>query len=119
MNRLIIAMMLSAIVAPTVQAADDVAVSVRVWVDDGAPAQNAYVALVPVWRSWSAPLAEAIAENGTHIFTVPKGIYFFVAGVRGYDLASEGPFTLMSDSNGNVNAQLKPMTLSGWVITQF
>jgi hypothetical protein len=118
-HRLIIAMMLSVLVAPMSRAADDVAVSVRVWLDDGAPAQNAYVALVPVWRPWSAPLAEAIAENGTHIFTVPKGTYFFVAGVRGYDLASEGPFTLLSDSTGNATAQLKPMKkVSGVVLDE-
>src|SRR4051794_13248348 len=118
-NRLIIAIILSVLVAPMSRAADDVAVSVRVWLDDGAPAQNAYVALVPVWRPWSAPLAEAIAENGTHVFTVPKGIYFFVAGVRGYELASEGPFTLLSDSAGNANAQLKPVKkVSGVVVDE-
>ena len=120
MNRLIIVMAFCVSLASAASAADDVAVRVRVWTDDGEPAQNVYVALVPDWRPWSAPLAEAIAESGTHTFTVPKGTYHFVAGVRGYDIALEGPFKLFSDSNGNVSAHLKRLTttVSGFVVDE-
>jgi hypothetical protein len=120
-NRLIIGTLLCISLASAVYAADDVKVRVlvRVWNDDGTPLQNAYVALVPVWRPWSAPLAEAIAESGTQLFTVPKGAYFLVAGARGYDLASEGPFTLYTDVNGNLSAQLKRLkTVSGVVVDE-
>jgi hypothetical protein len=89
--------------------AGDVSVRVRVWTQRGLPASNAYVALVPVWRPWSAPLVEGIAENGSRTFHVPKGVYHFVAGARGFQVSTEGPFFFNDDAGGSVETELKPL----------
>ncbi len=58
---------------------------------DGQAVGRSWVALVPGWRPWSRPLAEAVADEGRAGFTVPPGEYRVVAGAEGHAVTTRGP----------------------------
>lgn len=90
-------------------AAGLIPVRVRVTTAAAEAIRDAYVALVPVWRPWSAPLVEEVTKTGSSVFRVPHGKYYVVAGAKGFQVSTEGPLMLVDASGGNRNVSLKPL----------
>ncbi|MEO8383170.1 MAG: carboxypeptidase-like regulatory domain-containing protein [Acidobacteriota bacterium] len=80
----------------------EVAVTIRIRTTDGKPVERAYVALVPLWRPWSRPLVEVIAERGVSVLRVPVGKYQLLAGARGFAVSSKGPVDISQTSDTTI-----------------
>lgn len=116
--RVLLVSSIATIVCGTVLAAPPMSVPVRIHVSGkaGDTIPDAYTALVPAWRPWASPLAEGITENGVITFRVPKGTYHIVCGAKGFQVATDGPYSFIDDSGGNFNILLDPLlTVSGKV----
>lgn len=90
-----------------------VPVTVRVRTTAGEPVGDAYVALVPVWRPWSRPLQEAIAEKGVSVLRVPAGNYHLTVGAMGFEISTSGPLAISPISTNDFSVELralKPVT---------
>ena len=85
-------------------AAADVAVTVRV-----RPAGQAYVALVPMWRPASRPIAETIAERGVATLRVPPGAHQLIAGARGFETGSQ-TVSITAGARNEIAIELRPLT---------
>jgi hypothetical protein len=88
----------------------DVPVTVRVRTVAGTPIRGAYVALVPVWRPWSRPLQEAIAEKGVSVLRVPAGNYHLIAGATGFAISTSGPMPVAATSAKELAVELRALT---------
>jgi hypothetical protein len=89
-------------------ATQGVVVTARVRAATSAAIRDAYVGLVPEWRTSSQPLMEQLAEKGVCRFRVQPGTYWLVAGAPGYSISSFGPFVI-SGWEMDVPIELSPL----------
>jgi len=94
-----------------------IAVSVQVRTHSGTPIGDAYVALVPEWRSSSHPLVEEIAKNGFSTFSIPPGTYRLLAGARGFALSSQEPVSVSGSSVKELSIELTPLKPVSGIVT--
>lgn len=105
--------MLSANAAPP--ATQGVVVTARVRAATGVAIRDAYVGLVPEWRTSSQPLMEQLVEKGVCRFRVQPGTYWLVAGAPGYGVTSFGPF-VVSGWEMDVPVELSPLQPASGIV---
>lgn len=97
------------ILAPALSAGPDVTTTVEVRTAGGDLVTQSYVALVPLWRPWSKPSAEGVAEKGISTFGVVAGTYHVIAGARGFEVSVRESVKITTPAGTKVAIVLTPL----------
>lgn len=112
-----VVLLLSMFVSRSAAAIGDITVTVRVRTTGGEPVAGAYVALVPVWRPSSRPLAEEVADKGVSVLRVLPGTYRLIAGARGYAVSQQGPIAVSEKGGTELAIALPALKSAGGTVT--